>query len=96
MRAAAIILLAVSATALGYDVYATWTSGFRFLPIGELWFDLHRDSRLLIQPALERHVHEDLYFAVVEPVLRQQTAPATALVGAGLLGLSVLRRRLAR
>lgn len=43
---------------------------FVFRPLGEAWFKIDRESYLLLQPAIERHIHPDLWFSVVEPMMR--------------------------
>ena len=93
MRFLGAIFVLIGLAALTADMIAADLAGFRLRSIGEYWFDLHRDSRLLIQPAIERHIHQDLYFGVVEPVLRQPAAVVGVILGGGLMLLSALLRR---
>ncbi|MBX2855446.1 MAG: hypothetical protein KTR21_10675 [Rhodobacteraceae bacterium] len=95
MRILGAILIAIGLIALAADFATADLAGFRLRSIGEYWFDLHRDSRLLIQPAIERHIHQDLYFSVVEPVLRQPAAVVSVVLGSVLMLISALRRRAA-
>lgn len=74
------LFLVLTLLALALDGLAWSQSGeARLRPLGEAWFKLHRESWLLLQPAIERHLHEDLWFAVVEPVTQQ---PAVLIFGA--------------
>ncbi|MEO1329570.1 MAG: hypothetical protein AAFW46_07910 [Pseudomonadota bacterium] len=57
--------------------------GFRLHPLGEMWFRLHQESWVLLQPAVERHLHPDLWFGFLEPIFQ---TPAIAVLG----GLGVL------
>ena len=93
MRTIGAIIVLIGLVALGADFAAADMAGFRLRSIGEYWFDLHRDSRLLIQPAIERHIHQDLYFSVIEPVLRQPASVVGIVLGGALMLLSALRRR---
>lgn len=65
--------------------------GYPWRPLGEVWATLDRDSLLLLEPAIVRHLSEGLWTGVVFPLLE---APA-ALVFAvpGLLLLLLCRRR---
>lgn len=68
-----------------YDgLHWEWRDGlFPFAPIGEIWASLHRDSLLLLQPAVERYISPALWSGAIFPAL---TWPATpVLLGAGAL-----------
>lgn len=75
------------------------TGNWVVVPTGQLWFDLHKDSLLLLQPAIERHLWPPLWDPAITTVLEW---PAWAVVGG--LGLVLLaigqlagrRRRLFR
>jgi hypothetical protein len=70
------------------------------VPTGQLWFDLHKDSLLLLQPAIERYIWPPLWDPVITTVLEW---PVWAVVGGlGLILLAIghlagaRRRRLFR
>lgn len=71
MRLIAVVLFIAAAAAFYADYAATADDGFRLRSIGEIWFTIDRESWLLLQPAIERHIHEDLWFSVAEPFFRQ-------------------------
>ncbi len=88
------LFVAVAVAALAADVMAWRQSGaWRLAAIGELWAQLHRDSLLLAEPAVDRHVWPGLWQSAVVPVLLAPAAPALALVGLALLLLCRRRRR---
>ncbi|MCI4663383.1 MAG: hypothetical protein MRY74_01555 [Neomegalonema sp.] len=71
MRFLAYIFFLLALAALGLDVWAMVQSGdpFAFRQLGQVWYDLHPSSLQTLQPAIERHIHEDLYAVAVRPVL---------------------------
>jgi len=84
------ILVALAGLALLIDAQG-WTGGaYRLSALGELWARLHRDSLLLLEPALDRHVWPGLWQAVVVPVLLMPTVLVFALPGIALIALSDL------
>lgn len=94
MRLFGYLFLLAALVAVGLDILAIGDQGFRLRSLAETWFTLHRDSWLQLQPAVERHVHEDLYFAVVEPVTRQIAALLFAGVAAAFFAMAWALRRL--
>ncbi|MEM8741774.1 MAG: hypothetical protein AAGE13_09780 [Pseudomonadota bacterium] len=58
-------------------------------PIGEIWFQLHSESLLTLQPAIERYVAEWLWNPVIQTVLELPAAPV--LAGLGLLFMLISR-----
>jgi hypothetical protein len=86
----------IAAAALAAEVWSLVAGGKLFArPLGKLWFDTHKDSLLLLQPAIERYLHPWLWGAIVQPLLER---PPIATAGAfGALGLVlVLLARLFR
>ena len=88
------ILLAVAGLGLGLFDLATWAFGngeatrpgpMPFTAVGALWVWLHRDSLLLLQPAVERHLSPALWDHAIQPVL-ESPAALVLLVLAGILG----------
>ena len=76
--------------ALGYSMTGEWKTAL----LGQRWFEFHKDSLLLIQPAIERHISPALW----PPVAWTLTKPAwlVALTPAIFLWLLELESRLAR
>jgi hypothetical protein len=60
------------------------TGGFDPTPLGQVWADIHRDSLLLLEPGIVRHVHPALWEYVVFPLLQSPAALIFAVVGLGL------------
>lgn len=81
MRLIAVLCFIAAVTVLALDYAATAEDGFRSRSIGEIWFTVDRESWLLLQPAVERHVHEDLWFSVLEPFFRQSAMTVLLLLG---------------
>lgn len=86
------VLLLAALAVLGMDLLASMHQGVpRFASAGEVWAALHRDSLLLAEPAIDRHVWPGLWQGVVVPVLLW---PAAAVLGApAILLLLVSHRR---
>ncbi|MFM7344020.1 MAG: hypothetical protein ACKO1J_01450 [Tagaea sp.] len=88
-RVLAWLLIALAAFAAGRDALL-WleTGSYDPLPLGQVWADLHRDSLLLVEPALVRHVHPFLWEWVAFPLLQSSAALIAAIAG-GLLAILV-------
>jgi hypothetical protein len=65
---AGIAILFLVLDALGYSASGAWKTA----PLGQRWFEVHKDSLLLIQPAIERHISPSLW----PPVQWTLTKPA--------------------
>ncbi len=90
LRIIAWLLLAGAVFAAGLDALAFVERGeYSPIPLGQVWATLHRDSLLLIEPALVRHVHPALWEDVVFPLLQ---APAWMVAGAAGIVLALLAR----
>lgn len=88
------LLIAAGLAAAGPDLYGWWQGGgYQATPLGQLWYDLHRDSFVVLQPAIERHVWPPLWSHVVFPVL---TWPAAAVFAVPGVVLAVACRRRGR
>ena len=93
-RAVGWLLILAALAAVGRDFFAwldtgTWAS----VPFGQVWFDLHKDSLLLLQPALERHVSPFLWDPVMTTILEAPAWAVFLVPGVILLLLGSLRRR---
>ena len=93
-RAVGWLLILAALAAVGRDFFA-WldTGAWASVPFGQVWFDLHKDSLLLIQPALERHVSPVLWDPVMTTILEAPAWLVFAVPGVLLLTLGSLRRR---
>ena len=65
-------------------------------PLGKVWFEVHKNSLLLLQPAIERYLHPWLWGSIVQPLLeRPPLATAGAFAALGLV-LALVARLLSR
>lgn len=48
---------------------------FRFAPIGQVWFNIHRESLLIIQPVVERYISVWLWEAIISKIFLAPFAP---------------------
>jgi hypothetical protein len=78
LRFLGVIVIALSAMCLNYDLTKTLDAGLRVTKVGDLWYPVHPTSLQLLQPAIERHVSQWLWDPVVLSVL---TAPAWLVFG---------------
>ena len=86
------LLVAAALALLVREAYGWLTDGqWNVVPAGQVWFDLHKNSLLLVQPAIERYLWTGLW-NIVETIL---TWPAWLVLGIPgvLLALPPRRRR---
>jgi len=91
----AMFVLLVALAALAVDLYSSLSNDgiIRLAALGEWWAWIHRDSLLLLQPAVERHISPMLWDPGIQTVLEW---PAVAdLVGLAAIfwGLHLMARR---
>ncbi len=90
LRIIAWLLLAGAVFAAGLDGLAFLESGeYSPIPLGQVWATLHRESLLLIEPGIVRHIHPALWEDVVFPLLQ---APAWMVGALSGLALGILAR----
>ncbi len=100
LRLIGVLLLLLGAAAAAHDA-ALGAEEFAFSPLGDLWFQLHKESLIGLQSGLENRVSLDA-FAAVEPVLYLPAAPLLGGVGlaffvlGSLLKVRAANRRAAR
>jgi hypothetical protein len=92
-----ILIAVLSGLALlfaAWDVmdYAAGTQPFKTAPLGQRWFELHKDSLLLIQPAIERHIAAWLW-PPLQRVLQQPAWVVPAVLAVLGLLIKAVRRR---
>ena len=88
------ILFGLALLFVAWDVmdYAANTHPFQMAPLGQRWFELHKNSLLLIQPAIQRHVAAWLWWPF-QWVLTQPAWLVPAVLGVLGLVIKVVRRR---
>jgi hypothetical protein len=93
LRILSVLFLLAAAGALFHDISVG--GEFAFSPLGDLWFQLHKESLIGLQSGLENRVSLDA-FAAIEPVLYLPAAPLLGGIGLALFVVrSLLRVRAA-
>ena len=93
LRALACFFLAVAVTVLATDaVSGVRTGEWRLSALGEWWAWLHRDSLLVLQPAIERHISPALWDPGIQTLLEWPAALEFAVLGGLFWVLSSWRR----
>ena len=86
-----LLLLAALGCLVREGIDSFEAKAYEMFALGELWFEVHKDSLQLAQPAIQRYVHPRVWDPMIVTVLR---APAWAVFAApGLLLLVLCRRR---
>ncbi len=81
-----LIVLAAAVGTLLWDLLRWAGEGeFQLSSLGDIWALLHRDSLLLLEPALVRHIAPWTWEDVAFPVIQQP-----ALLDLGVLGLALM------
>jgi hypothetical protein len=83
----ALTLLFVGLDARSWSDTGTWQSA----PLGQRWFELHKDSLLLLQPAIERHIWPPLWSAV-QWLLERPAWLVPGVIAAVMLLFKLVRR----
>jgi hypothetical protein len=65
---------------------------FKIAPLGQRWFEIHKDSLLLLQPAVERYLFPGLWSAI-QWVLERPAWLAPAVMGAVVALFKMVRQR---
>ncbi len=88
------VLFGLALLFVAWDVmdYAADTHPFKMAPLGQRWFDLHKDSLLLVQPAIERHIAVWLW-PPFQWVLERPAWLVPAVAGAVVALFKIVRRR---
>jgi hypothetical protein len=86
-------LLGVAGLLAAWDVmdYAAGAP-WKIAPLGQRWFELHKDSLLLLQPAVERYLFPALWSAM-QWLLERPAWLAPAVAGAAVALVKIARRR---
>jgi hypothetical protein len=97
LRTFALILVLLGFVVLGYDAYVFLDRGvFPLTPVGQIWAWINRDSLLLLQPGIERHIHPALWEWFAYLVLERSAAGLLIGLGVAILLLRAWARRRAR
>ena len=93
MRYLGAFLLLVGLAALAIDASLSLGSdpGFALRSLGAWWAEIDRDSLLLLQPAVERHLSPALWDPGIQTLLEWPAAPQ--FIGLGLVLMLLFRRR---
>jgi hypothetical protein len=84
------LLVVIALALLAREAYFWLATGsWDVLAAGQLWFTIHKDSLLLVQPAIERYLTPALW----DPIETLLTWPAWAVIGVPGLLLALVRRR---
>ncbi len=84
-RALAVLFFLLALITLGGDLYSSLLADgtIRLAALGEWWAWIHRDSLLLLQPAVERHISPVLWDPGIQTILE---LPATVnFAGLGMI-----------
>jgi hypothetical protein len=74
-RFVGLLILATAFVLLIYDgTKSIAANAIIITKVGDLWFNVHQNSLQLLQPAVERHVGEWLWQAVIQPFVLEQPA----------------------
>ena len=90
LRLVGVLFLLLAAAAAAHD-FSQAGDAFAFSPLGDLWFQLHKESLIGLQSGLENRVSLDA-FATIEPVLYLPAAPLLGGIGLALFVLGSLLR----
>jgi hypothetical protein len=83
-----VVLLLAALSCLGRELYGFFAEGsWSFMPLGTVWRAIHTPTLLLLEPAIVRHLSEELWYDWIEPIL---LAPAWIALGAPALVLLLL------
>ncbi len=92
MRLVGLILLALGLGALVADL----ASLGRLAALGEWWAWADRDSLLLLQPAVERHITPAIWDPGIQTLLEWPLAVELLVLGGAVFGIGLLLRRRAQ
>ncbi len=86
------LFIIAALVAEGHDLWGLWDTGhYQVSALGQLWAEVNRNSLLLLQPAIQRHVAVWLWDWVIFPVL--EFPAVLTLAVPGILLVWLFRRR---
>jgi len=94
-RVLAIIFFGFALVAFAVDLYSSLSNDgiIRMAALGEWWAWAHRDSLLMLQPAIERHISPALWDPGIQTVLEWPAVADLAGLGVIFWVLHLLMRR---
>ena len=83
LRILSLLFLFAAAVVAAVDLYASLSAdgAVRLAALGEWWAWIHRDSLLLLQPAVERHISPALWDPGIQTLLEWPLAVELAVLG---------------
>jgi len=86
-RMLAMLFIVLGVSFLGWDLYDSLSAEgmISLAALGERWAEIHRDSLLMLQPAIERHISPVLWDPGVQTLLEWPAAVEFAVLGAVFL-----------
>lgn len=98
LRALAVLFLLAAAGVAAVDLYSSLTAEGvpRLAALGSWWAWIDRDSLLVLQPAIERHLSPALWDPGIQTLLEWPLAVELAVLGAVFWLLAAWRRRARR
>ncbi len=83
IRALGLLVLAAAVVSAGYDGFKSYGEGTILITkVGDAWSSIDRDSLLLLQPAIERHIEPYIGAWLWDPViLTVLTSPLWLVLG---------------
>ncbi|MEM9098398.1 MAG: hypothetical protein AAGC79_07715 [Pseudomonadota bacterium] len=93
VRILGIVLTFVGVGILGVEILWPAESGFELRALGWWWAEVHRESLLLLQPAVERYLTPDIWDPGVQTILEWSAAPQFILLGGLMWWLGARARR---
>ena len=94
-RALAVLFIALGMSFLGWDLYDSLSADgtISLAALGERWASVHRDSLLMLQPAVERHISPALWDPGIQTLLEWPAAVEFTALGVVFWVLHRLNRR---
>ena len=91
LTAGILILLALTRAYFDWQLSKLNETEIVFQPIGQIWFDLHRNSLLALQPAVERYLSPVIWENAIGPMLLWPLAPTLFFLGLFFVFIAIFR-----
>ena len=87
LRVLAVLFVLLALIALAGDLYASLSADgvIRLRALGEWWASIHRDSLLLLQPAVERHITPEIWDPGIQTLLEMARGGGVCRSGGSFL-----------
>lgn len=87
LGALGLVLVLSALWPLGREAIALAAGAHRFIPLGQIWFEIDAPSLNMTQAGIQRHVAPWLWEDLLQPLLEQPAWPVLAGLGVVLLWL---------